>query len=271
MSVERKLAAILAADVVGYSRLMGADEQGTLDRLRECRQTIDRLIDEHHGRFVGSAGDSVLAEFASSVDAVSCAWQIQKSLASRNDGLPENQRMEYRIGVNLGDVMVDGPQIYGDGVNVAARLEGLADTGGIALSGSVHEQVRTKVDYVFDDMGLHKAKNIDEPIHVYEVRLNPDDPPPKWRKEHQSRFAAWQWIAIGASSLIVFQVFIFGIWTAYTAHHNSANLASVLDPRPLPDKLAAGARFSSCGLCPEMTVIKQGSLSMGMSRPLLKM
>ena len=130
---------------------MGADEQGTLDRLRECRQTIDRLIDEHHGRFVGSAGDSVLAEFASSVDAVSCAWQIQKSLASRNDGLPENQRMEYRIGVNLGDVMVDGPQIYGDGVNVAARLEGLADTGGIALSGSVHEQVRTKVDYVFDE------------------------------------------------------------------------------------------------------------------------
>jgi formylglycine-generating enzyme required for sulfatase activity/class 3 adenylate cyclase len=263
MSLERKLAAILAADVVGYSRLMGADEQGTLDRLRECCQTIDRLIDEHHGRFVGSAGDSVLAEFASSVDAVSCAWQIQKSLATRNESLPENQRMEYRIGVNLGDVLVDGPQIYGDGVNVAARLEGLADTGGIAISGSIYEQVHTKVDYVFDDMGLHKAKNIAEPIHVYEVRLNPDDPPPKWRKEHQSRLAAWQWVGIGASALIIFQGFIYGIWTGYTAVHNSAKLESVLEPRPLPDKLVDGAQFRSCGLCPEMTVIKQGSLLMG--------
>ena len=129
--MERRLAAILAADVVGYSRLMGADEQGTLDRLNQCRQNIDRLIDAYHGRFVGSAGDSVLAEFASSVDAVGCAWEIQKSMNTLNEPLPESQRMEFRIGVNLGDVMVEGPQIYGDGVNVAARLEGLADAGGL--------------------------------------------------------------------------------------------------------------------------------------------
>ena len=177
--VTRKLAAILAADVVGYSRLMGADEQGTLDRLHEYRQTIDRLIDEHHGRFVGSAGDSVLAEFASSVDAVSCAWEIQKSLGTLNESLPESQRMEFRIGVNLGDVLVEGPQIYGDGVNIAARLEGLADAGGIAISGSIHEQVHNKLDHVFDDMGMHGVKNIAEPVHVYQVRLNPEDAPPK--------------------------------------------------------------------------------------------
>ena len=261
--VTRKLAAILAADVVGYSRLMGADEQGTLDQLRECRQMIDRLINEHHGSFVGSAGDSVLAEFPSSVDAVCCAWEIQKSLEILNAPLPESQRMEYRIGVNLGDVLVDGPQIYGDGVNIASRLEGLADAGGIAVSSSIHEQVHGKIDYVFDDMGLHKAKNIAEPIHVYEVRLNPDDGPPKWRKVHQSKLADWQWVGIGAIGLILCQVFIYGIWVAYTAMQSSTNLAGVLEVRSLPDKLVAGSAFHSCRLCPEMMVIKQGTLSMG--------
>ena len=162
--VKRKLAAILAADVVGYSQLMGEDEQGTLDRLHERRQIIDRLIDDHHGRFVGSAGDSVLAEFASSVDAVNCAWEIQKALSALNLSVPESKRMELRIGVNLGDVLVEGPQIYGDGVNVAARLEGLADSGDIAVSGSIYEQVHNKLDHVFDDMGMHSVKNIAEPV-----------------------------------------------------------------------------------------------------------
>ena len=174
--VKRKLAAILAADVAGYSRLMGADEQGTLDRLHEYRQTIDQLIDEHHGRFVGSAGDSVLAEFASSVDVVSCAWEIQKSLGALNESLPEGRRMEFRIGVNLGDVLVEGPQIYGDGVNVAARMEALAEPGTICVSGNVHEHIGTALDIGFEDLGAQLVKNIDQPIHSYRVLLDEHEP-----------------------------------------------------------------------------------------------
>ncbi len=262
-SVQRRLAAILAADVVGYSRLMGADEQGTLDRLQGCRQTIDRLIDEHHGRLVGSAGDSVLAEFASSVDAVSCAWEIQKSLGTLNESLPESQRMDYRIGVNLGDVLVEGPQIYGDGVNVAARLEGLADAGGIAVSGSIHEQVHNKLDHVFDDMGMHGVKNIAEPVRVYRVRLSPEDAPPKWRKKHQSRLAGWQWAGLGVVTLLLIQAGSYGLWIAYTAMQETAAMSDAFEVRPLPDNLAPGVPFRSCGLCPEMTVVTEGTLLMG--------
>ena len=263
--VQRRLAAILAADVVGYSRLMGADEQGTLDRLHEYRQTIDRLIDEHHGRFVGSAGDSVLAEFASSVDAVSCAWEIQKSLGTLNESLPESQRMDYRIGVNLGDVLVEGPQIYGDGVNVAARLEGLADAGGIAVSGSIYEQVHNKLDHVFDDMGMHGVKNIAEPVRVYRVRLSPEDAPPKWRKKHQSRLAGWQWAGLGIVALLLIQAGSYGLWIAYTAMQNTAAMSDAFKVRPLPGNLVPGVPFRSCGFCPEMTVVTEGTLLMGAS------
>ena len=263
---QRRLAAILAADVVGYSRLMGADEQLTLAHLHDCRQSIDHLIEDHHGRLVGSAGDSVLAEFASSVDAVSCAWNIQKSLGTLNESLLESQRMDFRIGVNLGDVLVEGSQIYGEGVNVAARLEGLADAGGIAVSGSIYEQVHTKLDHVFDDMGPHDVKNIAEPVHVYRVRLNPEDAPPKWRKKHQSRLAAWQWMALGVVALLLVQISSYGLWTAYTAMQVTAGRADALGVRPLPANLASGMPFRPCGLCPEMTVIPKGTLLMGASR-----
>ena len=263
--MERRLAAILATDVVGYSRLMGADEQGTLDRLRECRQTIDRLIDEYHGRFVGSAGDSVLAEFASSVDAVTCAWEIQKSMKTLNESLPERRRMEFRIGVNLGDVMVEGPQIYGDGVNVAARLEGLADAGGITVSGSIYEQTHTKVDLIFDDMGMHDVKNIAEPVRVYRLRLSPDDTPRKWRKKHQSQLAAWQWVGLGVVGFLLIQGASYGLWTAYTKMQEIAGTTVGLEVRPLPTNLAPGMWFRSCDLCPEMTVVPEGTLLMGAS------
>src|SRR5579864_5283732 len=149
--MERKLSAILCADVHGYSRLMGDDEEATLRVLTSHRKLIDGLIEQHRGRFVGSAGDSVIAEFASVVNALQCAVQIQGALKSENTILPVNRRMEFRIGVNLGDVMVEGGQIYGDGVNVAARLESLAEPGGICISGTVHDQIRDKLAFNYQD------------------------------------------------------------------------------------------------------------------------
>jgi adenylate cyclase len=167
--LERKLTATLCADVFGYSRLMGEDEEATLRILSSHRKLIDSLIEQHRGRFVNSAGDSVLAEFASVVNAVQCAVEIQTTLKSENANLPSERRMEFRIGVNLGDVMVDGEQIYGDGVNVAARLESLADPGGICISRTVHEQIRNKLALNCEDLGEQKVKNIAEPVRVYRV------------------------------------------------------------------------------------------------------
>ena len=171
--MERRLAAILAADVVGYSRLVGEDEEGTLRTLSACREVIDGLVARHHGRVFGSAGDSVIAEFASPVEAVRCAVNIQRDLETRNAGIPENKRMRFRIGVNLGDVVVNGDDLMGEGVNVAARLEGLAEPGTVNVSGSVHEQVKNKLDVGFDFLGPQELKNIAEPVPVFRVRLEP--------------------------------------------------------------------------------------------------
>jgi class 3 adenylate cyclase len=170
--MERKLTAILCADVHGYSRLMGEDEEGTLWTLSTYRKIIDSLIERHHGRFVNSAGDSVLAEFASVVEAVTCAVAIQTALRGENAQLSLGRRMQFRIGVNLGDVMVEGEQIYGDGVNVAARLESLADPGGICISGTVHEQVRDKLALLYEDQGEQAVKNIARPVRVWRVLLD---------------------------------------------------------------------------------------------------
>jgi TolB-like protein/class 3 adenylate cyclase/Tfp pilus assembly protein PilF len=171
--MERRLAAILAADVVGYSRLVGEDEEGTLRALSACREVIDGLVASHHGRVFGSAGDSVIAEFASPVEAVRCAVNIQRDLETRDAGIPENERMRFRIGVNLGDVVVDGDDLMGEGVNVAARLEGLAEPGTVNVSGSVHEQVKNKLDVGFNFLGPQELKNIAEPVPVFRVRLEP--------------------------------------------------------------------------------------------------
>ncbi len=171
--MERKLTAILCADVFGYSRLMGEDEEATLRTLSSHRKLIDSLIEQHHGRFVNSAGDSVLAEFASVVNAVQCAVDIQTTLNAENANLPPSRWMEFRIGVNLGDVMVDGEQIYGDGVNVAARLESLAEPGRICISATVHEQVRDKLALSYDDAGEQVVKNIARPVRVFRVLSEP--------------------------------------------------------------------------------------------------
>ena len=170
--MERKLTAILCADVYGYSRLMGVDEEATLATLTAHRKIIDSLIEHHHGRFVNSAGDSVLAEFASVVEAVNCAVDIQTALKVENAKVVPERWMEFRIGVNLGDVMAEGDQIYGDGINVAARLESLADPGGICISGTVHEQVRDKLALGYQDNGEQTVKNIARPVHVWRVLLN---------------------------------------------------------------------------------------------------
>jgi adenylate cyclase len=167
--MERKLAAVLCADVAGYSRLMGEDEEATLRSLSAQRKIIDRLIGDYHGRFVNSAGDSLQAEFASVVEAVNCAVAIQNVLKAENQNLPPARRMQFRIGVNLGDVMVEGEQIYGDGVNVAACLENLAEPGGICISGTVYEHVRDKLALSYEDRGEQTVKNIARPVRVWRV------------------------------------------------------------------------------------------------------
>jgi adenylate cyclase len=167
----RRLAAILAADVVGYSHLMGADEEGTHERFKaHLRELIDPKIREHHGRVVKTTGDGVLAEFASVVDAVRCAAEIQRAMADRDLDLAAERRLRFRIGVNVGDVIVDGDDIYGDGVNIAARLEGLAEPGGICVSGSVRDHIGDRLPYTFEDMGEQTVKNIARPVRVYAWR-----------------------------------------------------------------------------------------------------
>jgi TolB-like protein/class 3 adenylate cyclase len=169
--VERKLAAIFAADIVGYSRLMGADEEGTHAAVTELRcEVIAPQINEHHGRIVKLTGDGFLAEFASVVDAVRCAVEMQGRMAGRNEGAPTHRRIEFRVGINIGDIIVDADDIYGDGVNIAARLEALAEPGGICVSRVVRDQVRDRLDVVFDDMGEQQVKNIARAVRVYRVR-----------------------------------------------------------------------------------------------------
>jgi len=167
----RRLTAIVAADVAGYSRLMGADEEGTLVRLKALRRDLtDPKIAEHNGRIVKTTGDGLLVEFASIVDAVRCAVEVQQAVLDRNAETPEDKRIVFRIGVNLGDVIIDSDDIYGDGVNIAARLEALAEPGGICISRMVRDQIRDRLAYAFQDLGEQSVKNIARPVRVYALR-----------------------------------------------------------------------------------------------------
>ena len=173
MSQTRRLAAIIAADVAGYSRLMGADEEGTLAELKAIRRELsDPKVREHRGRIVKTTGDGLLIEFASVVDAVRCAVDVQRAMAERNVDVPPDRRIELRMGINLGDIIKDGRDIFGDGVNVAARLEALAEPGGICVSRVVRDQVRDKLAFSFEDMGEQQVKNIARPVHVYRVLID---------------------------------------------------------------------------------------------------
>jgi adenylate cyclase len=172
VSQTRRLAAILAADVAGYSRLMGADEEGTLAALKAIRrELIDPKIAEHRGRIVKTTGDGLLVEFGSVVDAVRCAVEMQRAMAERNADVPAEKRIEFRLGIHQGDIIVEDGDIFGDGVNLAARLEGLVEPGGICVSGRVRADAAGKVDVAFDDLGEQSLKNIARPLRVYRVRL----------------------------------------------------------------------------------------------------
>ena len=176
--VERRLAAILAADIAGYSRLMGADEEGTLARLKACRKAlVDPKIGEYRGRIVKTTGDGMLVEFGSAVDAVRCAVEVQRGMALSNVDIPESKRIEFRIGIHVGDIIIDDNDIFGDGVNIAARLEGIADPGGICISDDAHRQIRGKTEIAYDDMGHQSLKNITEPMRAWRARPAPNATP----------------------------------------------------------------------------------------------
>ena len=217
--VKRKLVAILAADVVSYSRLMRADEAGTLAQLKTHRkELIDPTFEAHDGRIVKTTGDGFLVEFASVVDAVECATNIQREMGARNASVPEEQRFVFRIGINLGDVIIDGEDIYGDGVNIASRLEGLAEPGGICISHPVYESVKDKLAHGFEDMGERLVKNIETPVQMYRVRL--DGKPAATRRRSRSR-SRRIWIAVAA--LLVAGIALFAVFR----------------PMPVSDGLAA--------------------------------
>jgi adenylate cyclase len=171
--VERRLTTILAADVAGYSRLMGDDEEGTLAQLKvRRRELVDPAIKQHNGRIIKTTGDGMLVEFASVVNAVRCAVQVQRAMIARNANVPQQKQIEFRIGINVGDIIIDGNDIFGDGVNVAARLEGISEPGGICVSSHVEENAQGKVDVTFQNAGEQKLKNIARPVGVYRVLLD---------------------------------------------------------------------------------------------------
>ena len=175
-SFKRKLTAIFSADVEGYSLLMGDDEDATIRTLTTYRELMSTLIDKHRGRVVDSPGDNILADFGSVLNAVQCAVEIQKELGAKNADLPDQRKMEFRIGINLGDVVLEKGKIYGDGVNIAARIERLAQAGGICVSGTVYDQIETRLPLTYNYLGEKSVKNITKPIRVYRVCAEPETP-----------------------------------------------------------------------------------------------
>jgi adenylate cyclase len=230
---KRKLSAILSADVKGYSRLMGEDEVGTVRTLKEYRELMSRLIKEYRGRVVDSPGDNVLAEFGSVVDALECSIEIQKVLKGKNAVLPDNRKMEFRIGVNLGDVIEDEDRVYGDGVNIAARIEGLAEPGGICISGSGFEQVRNKLPLGYQYLGEHTVKNIVQPIKVYRVLMEPESAG-KVLGEKKPRRTQWRWAAVTVALLVLVAGGL--VWNFYWRAPKIEPASKEKMAFPLPDK-----------------------------------
>jgi adenylate cyclase len=207
---KRKLSAILSADVEGYSRLMGEDEDATIRTLTTYRELMSKLIQKHRGRVVDSPGDNLLAEFGSVVDAVRCAVEIQEELRVRNAELPENRRMHFRIGINLGDVVEEGERIYGDGVNIAARVEGLAEGGGICISGTVYDSIKNKLTLSYEPIGEHAVKNIKEPVRVYRMRVGPEAV-----TQQKARPKRWMWPAVAAVIALIIVAGAVTIWNFF--------------------------------------------------------
>ncbi|HUJ88421.1 MAG TPA: adenylate/guanylate cyclase domain-containing protein [Burkholderiales bacterium] len=242
--VKRKLSAILAADAVGYSRMMGANEETTLKTLSAHRAVIDGIIEFHDGRIVGTAGDSVLAEFGSPVEAVRCAVEIQDALRTRNDSLPEDQRLQFRVGVNLGDVMVKGDDLLGDGVNVAARLESIAEPGGICISASVYDLIRGKLDLGFQDIGEQSLKNIEHPIRVYRVARDGSVPPGKVRRARR-RHGRGALLGLGVAAVAAAAGYGYFVWLPEQREAAQAELARAAAEAAAARRQAAAAGASA--------------------------
>jgi TolB-like protein/class 3 adenylate cyclase/Flp pilus assembly protein TadD len=232
---KRKLTAILSADVEGYSRLMGEDEDATIRTLTAYRDLMSTLIQKHRGRVVDSPGDNLLAEFLSVVDAVRCAVETQEELRVRNAELPENRRMEFRIGVNLGDVVEEGERIYGDGVNITARVEGLAESGGICISGTVYDSIKNKLSLGYESIGEHTVKNIKEPIRVYRMRIGPEAATPVVSEEKAGP-RRWQKAALPAIAVLVVVAGAWAIWNFYFRPPTIEPASIEKMAYPLPDK-----------------------------------
>jgi len=213
-NIKRKLRAIMSADVKGYSRLMGEDEEATVRTITSHRGMMTALIEQNGGRVVDSPGDNILAEFSSVVDATQCAVEIQKVLKTKNEELPENRRMEFRIGINLGDVIQEGDRIYGDGVNIAARIEGLSDAGGICISGSAYEQIENKLALGYEYLGEHAVKNIVKPVKVYRIPIGPRSKTARASRRAKGKRMRWRPAVIIAAALVL----IIGgglVWSLY--------------------------------------------------------
>ncbi len=234
--VKRKLVAILSADVKGYSRLMGEDEKGTVRTLNAYKEAMASLIRHHQGRVVDAPGDNVLAEFGSVVDAVECAVEIQKELKTRNADLPENRKMEFRIGVNLGDVIEDGEQILGDGVNIAARLESLSEAGGVCISGTAFDHVKNKLNLGYKYLGEQTVKNILEPVRVYLVLMEPEAAG-KVIGEKKAKPRQWQKTVFIVMAILIVVIAAVAIWSLYFRTTPPLEVASKDKMAvPLPDK-----------------------------------
>jgi len=234
-SFKRKLTAILSADVEGYSRLMGEDEDATIRTLTAYRELMSALIQKHRGRVVDSPGDNLLAEFLSVVDAVRCAVEVQEELRVRNAELPENRRMEFRIGINLGDVVEEGERIYGDGINIAARVEGIAEGGGICISGTVYDSIKNKLSLSYESLGEHTVKNIKEPIRVYRMRIGPEAAAPVVREEKAGQ-RRWQRAGLVAVAALAVAVGAWAIWNFYFRPPPIEPASVDRMAYPLPDK-----------------------------------
>jgi adenylate cyclase len=211
---KRKLTAILSADVVGYSLLMRDDEEATVRDLAAHRVLITEIIQHHHGRVVDSPGDNILAEFESVVDAVNGAIKIQEGIKKSKTGIPEDRRMEFRIGINLGDVIEEEERIYGDGVNIAARVEGLAAAGGISISVTVYEHIKDKLSLGYHYLGEQEVKNIPEPVRVYRLLTEPEDAG-KMIAEEKPKGRKLRLAALGALALVILVTGTFAIWNYY--------------------------------------------------------
>jgi adenylate cyclase len=267
MSQTRRLAAILAADVAGYSRLMGADEEGTLERLKALRrELLDPKIAEHRGRIVKTTGDGLLVEFASVVDAVRCAVAVQQATPERNSGVAADNRIELRIGINLGDVIVEGDDLYGDGVNIAARIEALADAGGVFVSNTVRDQVRDRLPFVFEDLGEQSVKNIARPVRVYAWRPEGLADPPTTRVPiavpTRPRHSILAPIGAALATVLVIAVITWWFWPTTrpspTATPAAAATTSIAQPLVAPRLSIVVLAFTNLSNDPEQQYFADG-------------